>query len=86
MPEAVYSALENGKDAVSRSFQKIPDYSRKVYAAMTYLLDEAVRNLTCTLRGKGMFDDTFYIIASDNGGNPMGHCGGSNYPLRGMKG
>lgn len=79
-------ALEEGHDNQSRAYQKIPDAFRKVFAAMTYMIDDAVKNLTNSLKEHSMFEDTFYIIASDNGGNPMENCGANNYPLRGYKG
>ena len=35
---------------------------------MNLMLDEAIANLTCTLKAHGMQDNTVLIIASDNGG------------------
>ena len=54
------------------------------YSAMTYLLDESVGNLTRTLDGQGMLDNSIIVFASDNGGPPAGISFNyaSNWPLR----
>ena len=59
----------------------IKDEKRKVYAGMISALDEAVTNITATLKAVGMYDDCFFLFSSDNGAP----SGGSNYPLRGGK-
>lgn len=59
----------------------IKDDKRKVYAGMISALDEAVTNITATLKAVGMYDDCFFLFSSDNGAP----TGGSNYPLRGGK-
>jgi len=54
------------------------------YCAMNLVLDEIVGDLTCSLKDNGMYDNTLFILVSDNGGaNPMA---GSNFPWRGGKG
>jgi len=54
------------------------------YCAMNVMLDEAVANLTCTLDKYGFSDNTYLILASDNGGDKSGV--GSSYPFKGQKG
>ena len=53
------------------------------YCAMNVMLDEAVANLTCSLNNYGYSDNTYLILASDNGGDPSGY--GSSYPFKGYK-
>ena len=54
------------------------------YCAMNIMVDEAVANLTCTLDKYGYSDNTYLIVASDNGGDKSGV--GSSYPFHGQKG
>jgi arylsulfatase A-like enzyme len=55
---------------------------RKTFAGMVSALDEAVDNVTSTLKDVGMWQDTVLLFNSDNGG-PLGSA--NNYPLRGGK-
>jgi arylsulfatase A-like enzyme len=59
------------------------EYQRN-YCAMNVMLDEAVANLTCALNKYGFGDNTYLIVASDNGGDKTGL--GSSYPFKGQKG
>jgi len=43
-------------------------YTERNYCALNVMLDEAVANLTCSLNNYGYNDNTYLIIASDNGG------------------
>lgn len=62
------------------------DYElRRVYNGMAYCMDTGIANITAALKAKGMWDKTFVVFSSDNGGDEISDKGGNNYPLRGMK-
>jgi hypothetical protein len=44
-----------------------------------------VANITSILTEKGMWDETIFIYASDNGGDTAAVGSGNNMPLRGRK-
>lgn len=72
--------------ANEEKLSSIPNWARRTFAGMLMILDEAVGNVTDSLKANGLFDETVFILASDNGGNPQVDGAASNYPLRGMKG
>lgn len=51
-----------------------------------HYLDELINSLKEALQTAGMWDDTLFIFASDNGGGIGMGIGGSNFPLKGSKG
>ena len=65
------------------------------YASATRALDDAVSNITEALKAAGMWENTFFLLTSDNGGDcglpdqpggPKGQPGSaSNFPLLGRK-
>ncbi|GBG31856.1 Arylsulfatase B [Hondaea fermentalgiana] len=71
--------------------------TRRKLAGMVNALDTVNKVVLDALEARGMWDDTLFIFASDNGGNNEGkgtdYCPtryvdqkiGSNYPLRGQK-
>jgi arylsulfatase A-like enzyme len=61
----------------------ITDSARRTYAGMVSVVDEAVANLTSSLKTKQMWSDSILVISNDNGGW-MGY-GGINAPYRGHK-
>jgi arylsulfatase A-like enzyme len=54
------------------------------FCGMNAMLDEAIANLTCAMKTYGLSDNVVFVIASDNGGDPL--ISGSSYPYRGSKG
>jgi len=62
-------------------------HSRNMVCAMIAVLDSGVGNVTAALKSAGIYDDTFIIFSSDNGGPTNGDEGtnSNNFPLRGGK-
>ena len=54
------------------------------YCGMNLLLDEAIANLTCSMKSTGIYANSILMILSDNGGEKT--ILGNSYPLRGHKG
>lgn len=54
----------------------IPDGPRRTYTAMVSYIDEAIGNVTRLFKEQGMWNDTVFILQSDNGG--PGNA--NNYP------
>ncbi|XP_068685136.1 arylsulfatase B-like isoform X2 [Montipora foliosa] len=61
----------------------IDDKQRRTYAAMLDIVDEAIGNVTSSLKKAGLWQNTLFIFTTDNGGLP--ESGGYNWPLRGQK-
>lgn len=64
-------------------YPNIKTDGRRQYCGMVSILDEAIGNITESLKENGLFEDTVIIFSTDNGGIPTGF--GNNYPLRGAK-
>lgn len=63
----------------------ISTHNRRLYAAMTLYMDNAVGELVSALKEKDMWKDTLIVFSADNGG-PIYHPGSANnYPLKGGK-
>jgi len=62
----------------------ITGLKRQQYAMALYIMDKAINNIMDALQDKGIYDNTYFIFSSDNGGCFAG--GGKNGPLRGTKG
>jgi arylsulfatase A-like enzyme len=63
---------------------KIDASGRRMYVTALSLLDGAVRAIHESLRQVGQLDNTYIVVASDNGG--CFKAGAKNGPLRGTKG
>ena len=54
---------------------------------MLSAVDEGMANVSAALRARGMYEDTLFVVTTDNGG-PTTECsttGQSNWPYRGSK-
>lgn len=68
---AVHDPLEVGPEYTALYEGKIEDTSRRVLAGMISNLDEGVANITSALKQKGMWQNTLWIMTTDNGaGHP----------------
>ena len=56
---------------------------RRNLSAMVAVMDEAAGNVTASLKQHGLWNQTVFIVSTDNGG-PLPYA--SNFPLRGGKG
>ncbi len=65
-------------------FRYIEQPARRALAAMNSAMDEAVGQVTQSLRDNGLEENTLLIYLSDNGGSPMSNAS-LNDPLRGAK-
>eukprot|EP01084_Bolivina_argentea_P025305 47050_1 len=85
--QSVHGPCEAPQSYVNPYKTSINDTKRRNYAGMLSVLDEAVGNITDTLKQNGYLNDngnTLIVFSSDNGA-PVGSCGGYNYPLKGSK-
>ncbi|VDI46551.1 Hypothetical predicted protein, partial [Mytilus galloprovincialis] len=64
-------------------YQDIKNEGRRKYSGMVTAMDDAIGNVTESLKRNGMFEDTLIIFTADNGGWTT--FSGNNYPLRGGK-
>jgi hypothetical protein len=65
----------------------IADTDRRIFAGMLSAVDEGMHNVTAALKAAGMYEDTLFVVTTDNGG-PTTECsttGQSNWPFRGSK-
>lgn len=64
-------------------YEGIEDPDRREFAAMVTCMDHSIGSIVKALRRKGMWRNTIFFFASDNGGMPR--FAGNNAPLRGGK-
>ena len=81
---AVHTPLEATDEDLKR-YEHIEGKARRILAAMTASMDDAVGRVLETLRKHGLEKDTLIFYISDNGGHPIANAS-LNGPLRGMKG
>lgn len=81
---ALHSPLQAPEKYLAR-FPSIPEKKRRIYAAMTSAMDDAVGQVLDTLRKTGLEENTLIFFLSDNGG-PTSLTTSRNWPLRGEKG
>jgi arylsulfatase A-like enzyme len=72
-------------DAHLQRFANIADEKRRIHAAQTAALDDAVGQVLDKLRSAGLEENSIIFFTNDNGG-PTDVNASSNAPLRGVKG
>ena len=85
---AVHTPMHATDDRLEK-FGSIADPMRRIYAAMTLAMDEAVGRVMSQLRQSNLEQDTLVFFISDNGGptvHKYAYNASSNTPLRGSKG
>eukprot|EP00929_Paragymnodinium_shiwhaense_P063511 TRINITY_DN3171_c0_g1_i1.p1 TRINITY_DN3171_c0_g1~~TRINITY_DN3171_c0_g1_i1.p1 ORF type:complete len:758 (+),score=208.06 TRINITY_DN3171_c0_g1_i1:112-2274(+) len=63
----------------------IDTQNRRLYAAMTHFLDQAIGEIVDTLKSRGMYENTLIAFMSDNGGPIYEPGSANNWPLKGGK-
>jgi arylsulfatase len=58
--------------SLSQEQQDKSDHIMAIYAAVIDRLDQSIGRLVNELKAKGVYDNTFIILLSDNGGNAEG--------------
>ena len=77
-------ALDQAPQEYINRYSWVTDERRRNLSAMITVMDEAAGNITSVLKEVDMWNDTLFIMSTDNGG-PTAQMA-SNYPLRGGKG
>jgi arylsulfatase I/J len=85
-PHLVHAPMQAPASYLAK-FSFIRDKTRATYAAMVSMLDDVVGDVADALKARGMWENTLFVVWSDNGG-PIyinGSSGANNFPLRGGK-
>jgi len=71
--------------AVAAGQKPVDTQNRRLYAAMTMWMDEAIGEVAAALRTRGMWNNTLVVFSSDNGGPIYEPGSANNHPLKGGK-
>lgn len=83
--QAVHGPISPPKQLQQRYVDTLPDEpARRKYAAVLSGVDDGVGRISAVLRKRGMYENTFLVVTTDNGGSI--HHGSNNAPLSGGKG
>ncbi|XP_077995096.1 arylsulfatase B-like [Glandiceps talaboti] len=66
-------------------YPNIHDQNRRIKSGMITALDDAVSELVTSLQNHGLWENTLFIVTTDNGGPATPRNAGNNLPLRGSK-
>ena len=82
--QAVHSPQEVPQVYVDQYKNTISDMNRRKFAGMVSCLDEAIGNVTNTMKEMGLWKKTLMMFTTDNGGpvHTFSAIGASNWPLR----
>jgi len=89
-PHAIHDPLEVPSEYLDRFSAYGPPHGRSErqhYLAIVAYIDEAIGHAIELLRARNMWNNTFVIVSSDNGGPVYygGSAGANNWPLKGGK-
>jgi len=79
-----FNAVHGPMEATKKDLKRFEGHPRKVLAAMTWSMDQAVGRVMDTLDKNGLTENTIIFFLSDNGGAYYNDS--SNKPLKGWKG
>lgn len=78
-------------EEMQQKYGDVDDVTRRAYLTMVNFVDESAGRVVDALKKKGMWENTLFVMSSDNGGptypgiNAQLHGGASNFPLKGSK-
>lgn len=83
VPESYVEKID--KIVADAKGSKFSTRNRRLYAAMTLYMDDAIGEMVQALKRKAMWDNTLIVFIADNGGPIYVPGSANNYPLKGGK-
>jgi len=81
-PLFLYVAFQAPQEYIDK-FKNITDRTRRIHAAMTSVMDDAIGDIVKALKKGGYWENTVFVFSSDNGGCLSDMA--VNWPFRGGK-